>query len=103
MKLLHCSKCNDIVALRDKKRYCLCKASAGRYIDDIKVLVSGPCNVLGFANTSFTQAIKESNYIENTGSKFTAFVIPSSTTAIREKYDSERSVTFISDEWWGKC
>ena len=57
MKLLACMMCNDVQALDVNTRVCACGKSQGKYINDAKVEVSGPCRVLGIRNTNFLTAM----------------------------------------------
>lgn len=58
MKLLNCTACHDIFALTDKRvRICICGASSGKYVTDIKVLISGPSRVLGIRNDDYVQSM----------------------------------------------
>jgi hypothetical protein len=50
VKLLHCLKCGDIVALRSKLRRCECGASKGKYVDERNAEYEGPARVLGIDN-----------------------------------------------------
>lgn len=56
MKLLNCTKCNDIVSLASSvTRVCLCGASKGRYLQNgVTALVTGNhVRVLGMLNTEY--------------------------------------------------
>ena len=52
MKLIHCSKCGDVVKLRvGEVHRCRCGASGGLYTDDTLATIWGPyCNPLALAN-----------------------------------------------------
>lgn len=56
MKLLRCDECEDVFALKLKYRHCACGKSGGRYIDPLKVEVSGPCRVFGVDNSFWSKA-----------------------------------------------
>ena len=90
MKLLHCTRCNDLMALYEKPRTCLCGASSGHYTDRINAVVSGPCRVVGIINGSFKQALKAPERGDGLGVEFTAFIIPWNAVSIR-KEESEVS------------
>ncbi len=103
MKLLVCFKCNDVISLSTEgRRHCRCKASSGGYdADFLNAYYSGPSLLLGFANGSFTQAlrdqlIKGDDGLESMGGfgvyadqlkgrDFTAFVIPEGASSIRRE------------------
>lgn len=86
MKLIFCVKCYDIVRLQHEPRECACERSSGRYIDDLNASISGPCIPLGFANTSFINALREQkrngDKDDGFGREFTAFVIPESAPSV---------------------
>lgn len=86
MKLLICLKCSDIFNLTMKKKTCGCGETSGMYVDNLNAEISGNCELIGFANSSFKTAYKLQN-IENRhydsnkdtcceGIEFTAFFIP---------------------------
>jgi len=59
MKLITCLNCKDIVLLSMSKRSCVCAASTGKYLDDVRtVRVSGDCIVLGISNPSFKSMVE---------------------------------------------
>lgn len=82
MKLLYCKECHDITALvKQTERSCLCGKSKGQYThDELNVTVSGPCEVLGFQNRSFTKALQ--NKKQDWGTPFEAFVIPTNARTV---------------------
>jgi len=54
MKLLKCTVCQDMVAVRPWSKSCHCKQSKGLYLDNNETIqVEGPCIVLGFPNSYF--------------------------------------------------
>ena len=59
MKLLFCNACKDILLLKTRvPQVCECQSSSGYYEDDgLVVKVWGPCDVLGIANMSFSDAL----------------------------------------------
>lgn len=94
MKLLVCLLCDDVFSLRSRKRTCQCKSSSGKYLkDNLTAEFSGPCLLLGFANSTYIQAVRDQvkrgdeglepmglplYSQELKGRDFTAFVIPES-------------------------
>ena len=94
MKLLVCLLCDDVFSLRSRKRTCQCKSSSGKYLkDNLTAEFSGPCLLLGFANSTYIQAVRDQVKLgddglvpmgfgpysqELKGRDFTAFVIPDS-------------------------
>lgn len=90
MKLLLCTKCSDVFALRQFEKKCHCGKSKGQYIDNINAEYSGEfALLLGFSNSSLILAIvaqrKEGDHPDGCGREFTAFVIPSSANSIKRK------------------
>ena len=69
MKLLYCTSCHDVRALSTSPRSCDCGKSTGRYLDTVRAVIKGPAVPVGFANSSFIQAIS------SPGTDFTAFTI----------------------------
>ena len=69
MKLLFCRSCLTVHSLTTSPRSCDCGKSTGYYIDSVNAVIKGPAVPLGFANSSFIQAIN------NKGTNFTAFTI----------------------------
>jgi hypothetical protein len=59
MKLLHCTVCGDVVALRADFRSCHCGKSYGRYLEDHHHIVyGGPYSVIiGLANCDITESL----------------------------------------------
>jgi hypothetical protein len=94
MKLLACLLCDDVFSLRSRKRTCQCKSSSGKYLkDNLTAEYTGPCLLLGFANSTYIQAVRDQvkqgdegltpmdfgpYNQELKGRDFTAFVIPES-------------------------
>jgi hypothetical protein len=85
MKLIYCKSCGDVVALRREWRSCLCKLSAGKYLEDgLHAEIEGNCMPLGFKNSSFREALQ--NQPEKYwGEAFTAFVIESDCPTVKVK------------------
>lgn len=77
MKLIHCNKCYDVMALRFESRSCYCGESGGRYEPDgLNAVFWGPALPLGFANASFSDALQNQPEAEERwGRRFEAFVI----------------------------
>jgi hypothetical protein len=92
MKLLFCLDCYDIVKLLNTERICSCGKSKGMYIDKLNATYSGNAKLLGFSNTSFSNAVREQIYRDNKnfkltyldGAEFTAFIIPESSSSINK-------------------
>ena len=76
MKLLFCNTCRDIVKLSRTTRTCQCGATGGHYREDgLNAVYYGPAIPLGFANSSFYDAI-DSQPEFGDGYRYTSFVIP---------------------------
>lgn len=76
MKLLYCPKCSDVVKLgHNSPRTCVCRASGGRYVDNLNAEIWGEAIPLGFANSSLMMALRAQPE-SGLGKEFTAFVIP---------------------------
>ena len=79
MKLLMCTECGDFVRLFIYKRECQCGAVAGRYIDERRAVISGPCCLIGFQTASFRNAQLVTDALVGVtnlgGIQFSAFVI----------------------------
>lgn len=78
MKLVFCTKCEDVVRLMDDYRLCKCGQSGGRYIDDVVAVYFGKHAMpLGFDNPSLCRALKnQPPQNAPSGEYFEAFVIP---------------------------
>jgi len=76
MKLLFCNTCRDIVKLSRTTRTCQCGSTGGHYREDgLNAVYYGPAIPLGFANSSFYEAI-DSQPEYGMGINYNAFVIP---------------------------
>ena len=76
MKLIFCPKCQDVIKLISKMRFCDCKQSSGIVEKDgLNAKIFGESVPLGFQNTSFLTALN-SRGDSRWGNTFTAFVIP---------------------------
>jgi hypothetical protein len=100
MKLLLCSKCSDIRALRVTTWIrCRCHRSRARYQDENGVAEIGGeyAFLLGVANDSFVAALRreradrESNIERALGHEFTAFIIPHASVRVRSIIFSRRA------------
>lgn len=106
MKLLYCRSCEDIVPLNRDIRECICKLASGEYRKDgltvdIYTLNRHTALVLGFANSSFKNAVANQlvfgdlaptmpycGKIVAPGRDFKAFVIPESADSVVWHYTS---------------
>jgi len=52
MKLIHCKKCWDLIALTNWEKYCKCGLCHGRYIDNDVAVVSNHATVMGIPTQS---------------------------------------------------
>ena len=75
MKLILCTECDDIFNLQSRMKTCGCGKSKGRYINELRAKIKGPCIPLVIANESFISALLL-RPAKGMGSKFDAFVIP---------------------------
>lgn len=75
MKLILCKKCQDVFKLQKKTRYCKCKESYGKYLDNLNAIYHGPCIPIGFSNSSLLNAIRQQSYSRESVI-FEAFTIP---------------------------
>ena len=95
MKLLFCTKCTSVFNLTTKPKTCECGESSGHYTDNLNAVHTGPSIPIGFANTSFLQAIKIQNLLNKIegdnpdvcckGEEFTAFTIPEWAQTIKKQ------------------
>jgi hypothetical protein len=91
MKLILCKKCQDVVRLFDKPRWCKCGACGGSYLegDDILAVYWGEYVVpLGFDNPALAAAVGEQS-VAGRGRTFGAFVIPSQCDTFRQIFDKD--------------
>lgn len=117
MKLFCCAKCNQIFNLTHWYQECEGEHGGGQYIDHVNAKVWGDPTrifVLGFANTSFINALRDQIHIgdqrlESTferhmtprGREFTAFVIPEvspSVIRVLERFEPVESATISNKE-----
>lgn len=91
MKLLLCTKCGDVRALRlIRWTRCHCRKSRGRYSTNIHAEVAGPrALLLGFHDASLRAAVSRelanrmAGIARDLGHVFEAFVIPHSSPPVR--------------------
>lgn len=83
MKLIFCTECQTTLTLRPGKvRACECGNVKGTYVNDLDahfVAKTERYFLIGYANSSFQQAIFDCNRFSEPGGRgteFTAFVIP---------------------------
>lgn len=78
MKLVYCTRCEDLVRLvLTNWRTCLCGQSGGRYRrDELTAHIFGPCVPIGIGNASFQKAREKRTRGPGPGTRFLAFVIP---------------------------
>ena len=86
MKLFFCpiTGCHDVVKMTKTLRTCECGGSSGKYINDIDAEIYGAAVPLGFANSTFVNALINRPMI-GAGKEFVAFVIPTFCTTIIKK------------------
>jgi hypothetical protein len=64
MKMLHCTACNDVVALHGASRQCLCGKSHGQYQSDGRTVeFGGPARILGIRHKEFLTAVPGPDYV----------------------------------------
>ncbi len=82
MKLIFCKDCEDVVRLKEKRRYCSCGNIWGQYVDNLNAKISHKAIPFGFANSSFADALwaedadKRKGTSKEQGHRFEAFMIP---------------------------
>ncbi len=83
MKLIFCSKCQDVFKLPTESyfKYCKCGNIHGRYLDSLRAEISKKAIPIGFDNLSLRDALWHRPEAGD-GSEFTAFVIPTSCETI---------------------
>lgn len=87
MKLIFCRNCQSLVKLNMSLKYCECKKSYGRYIDDLNAEYSGPAIPIGIANQSFLDAYYKHNALRThkEGIEFKAFFISDNCSSFKRK------------------
>lgn len=85
MKLICCNKCGDIFNLTATIKFCGCLNSRGFYTNELDVMVSGDCFLLGISTSGLAKALalhtRASN--ERLGWTFEAFIIPENANTVR--------------------
>lgn len=92
MKLIYCPECHDVVKFGyPRRRYCKCRASWGKYVDDINAVIGGQCIPIGIANGSMADALKRNS--PQPFNQFVAFTIPMPCPTIKreEKRGKEKA------------
>jgi hypothetical protein len=85
MKLILCRICNDVVKCGNlKKRFCTCKSSWGKYIDQLNAEIGGLAIPICLHNSEMLQAIK-GRPDTGLGLNFTAWVPARHCSTIEEK------------------
>lgn len=85
MKLIFCPRCTDVRRLFPADTtWCRCRASWGRYDDDLHATIGGAAVPLGYANGSFARALRHRT-ATGPGSTFLAFVMPLSCPTVRQE------------------
>ena len=85
MKLLFCTKCEDIFRLWiGEIRKCKCGMSQGKYTDNLNAWYSGPTIPLGFGNSTFKLAL-DNQPETGFGPRFDAFVISKQSPTFQKK------------------
>ena len=76
MKLLFCTKCQDMIKMTINLRGCTCGASSG-YIkaDKVTAVINGPMKVVGINDKTFYEAVNHQPR-QGYGKEFTAFILP---------------------------
>lgn len=78
MKLIFCTECKDLLCIRKEKTFCHCKASWGKYLDNLQAEFGGEAVPLGIDNSSLVRALRNKDKASaEKGINFTAFVISS--------------------------
>ena len=93
MKLIHCSKCGDVITLRTNlPRRCICGSSGGLYTDQMNATVWGPyCDPLALANEDLKPTVSGAPYRAGTTELIRAWWIKRGATDSHE-------VTYFRDE-----
>lgn len=84
MKLILCSRCQDVFKLQDFDRTCKCGKCGGRYLNDLDAVYWGSTALpIGFANSTLAEAV-HSRPTKGNGSRFMAWVMPLSVPTMKE-------------------
>lgn len=99
MKLIFCTACRDIVALKLTRRTCRCGQSGGLYLaDGWHAEISGPCLAVGIDNQDFCRAVgeqlafgdlEEGRDGEPLGRDFQAWIMPEGAPRVHRKVKSD--------------
>lgn len=75
MKLLFCRNCHDMFKLASFTKYCNCRQSSGKYLEDgDNIEIQGSCEVVGITNISLVRGLKKLDAENNAlGPDLTAF------------------------------
>ncbi|MCL2648441.1 MAG: hypothetical protein FWD61_15770 [Phycisphaerales bacterium] len=89
MKLIFCSRCQDVVRLIDQTRRCRCGLSGGRYTNGARAVYFGDAVPLGIINHSLRTAVMRRTAEGQEGERqfFEAFVMPLDTENFRQSED----------------
>ena len=91
MKLIFCKECCSIFSLSKNKKVCDCGKSSGFYKQDgLNAEFQGPAVPIGFANSSFRNALKNQPTYGQ-GQEFIAFVIPENCKTLNHKNNFSKS------------
>ena len=97
MKLLHCSRCQDIFSMTFSLKTCSCGKTSGVYIDALNVVYAGKYAIcLGIDNQALDIAISKQS-VDGEGVKFESYVVPSwcsSTIKVDKLKDIEKGDLF---------
>jgi len=96
MKLIFCSRCQDVVRLIDQTRRCRCGQSGGRYTNGACAVYFGDAVPLGIINHSLRTAIMQQSPTERT--PFDAFVMPLNKENFRPSDDQINPVSTKQDD-----
>jgi hypothetical protein len=84
VKLIFCPSCEDMFKLQASRRYCDCGESWGYYLPDgLNAVISDGSVPIGIENVSFASALIKKDIETETGTRFTAFLIPPSAKTIK--------------------
>ena len=80
MKLIFCPYCHDLFRLTHKKKFCECRKSFGKYLDDISAEINKNAVPIGIENKSFRRALENRSIFDipkgRGGVRFISFIIP---------------------------
>jgi len=85
MKLLYCLNCSNIVCLQGVTKQCECGRVGGSYVDFVNAEYWGDPVLIGFANSSFADALGVRDEIdESWGEDFRAFIFSPKAKTIKK-------------------